>query len=274
MLKTLNTMLIAALAHTLNRAYCQSIGDDSQPSWEDAPDWQKESAELGVKMHLANPDATPEDSHASWLAHKESEGWVYGEVKDEAAKTHPCCLPYDQLPVEQKAKDYIFRAAVHAAKAYTEALPEPEPKTIVVEVEKGGAGTVGGVPVKYIGRRETFKDHLYGSGLTFEQGQVRNLPGELANKFLRHPDVFAKGEAGSAATDDTQAVLQQKQEEQTDELAEQNRLQDVRDTVLRMDKNELKTFATTHYRVELDAKKKVGDLRTEVIGMIDQFGIS
>ena len=67
-------------------------------------------------MHLANPDATPEQSHESWLEQKIADGWVYGAVKDPDAKTHPCCVPYEELPVEQKAKDYLFRAVVHALK--------------------------------------------------------------------------------------------------------------------------------------------------------------
>ena len=105
---------IAKVCHEANRAYCMALGDNSQPAWEDAPDWQKHSALVGVNMHLANPDATPEMSHESWLAQKAAEGWSYGEVKDAEKKTHPCYLPYDQLPTEQKAKDYIFRGVVHA----------------------------------------------------------------------------------------------------------------------------------------------------------------
>jgi hypothetical protein len=30
------------------------------------------------------------------------------------ARTHPCIKPYDDLPVEQKAKDYMFKAVAHA----------------------------------------------------------------------------------------------------------------------------------------------------------------
>lgn len=104
---------IAELCHEVNRAYCQALGDDSQPSWDEAPDWQKQSARMGVAMHLATPDAGPEASHEGWLKHKEAEGWVYGEVKDPDAKTHPCMVPFEQLPMAQQAKDYIFRAIVH-----------------------------------------------------------------------------------------------------------------------------------------------------------------
>ena len=107
---------IAKVAHEINRAYCQALGDMSQPTWEDAPDWQRSSAMTGVRFHLDNPTAGPDHSHISWLKEKHESGWVYGPVKDPAKKEHPCCVPYEQLPVEQKAKDYLFRAVVHALK--------------------------------------------------------------------------------------------------------------------------------------------------------------
>ena len=105
---------IAGVAHEVNRAYCQAIGDDSQPAWHDAPKWQVDSALLGVKLHLDNPDAGPEASHESWMKQKLDDGWAYGEYKDVDEKTHPCLVLFADLPQEQQAKDYIFRAVVHA----------------------------------------------------------------------------------------------------------------------------------------------------------------
>jgi hypothetical protein len=60
----------------------------------------------------ASPDTTPEDSHKNWLAHKVKDGWVYGPVKDVEKKEHPCMVPYEELPLEQRVKDYLFRAVV------------------------------------------------------------------------------------------------------------------------------------------------------------------
>jgi len=105
---------VAKVCHEVNRAYCQSIGDMSQPTWENAPEWQRKSAINGVSFHVTNPNAGADSSHVSWLAEKVKDGWAYGEVKDAEKKTHPCIVPFDQLPKEQQAKDYIFRAIVHA----------------------------------------------------------------------------------------------------------------------------------------------------------------
>lgn len=105
---------IARVAHEVNRSYCEALGDTSQVAWGDAPDWQRASAVNGVTFHLENEGASPSASHDNWLAEKEREGWRYGPVKDADAKTHPCCVPYEDLPVEQRAKDYIFSAIVRA----------------------------------------------------------------------------------------------------------------------------------------------------------------
>lgn len=109
----MNAEEIARVAHEVNRAYCAAIGDNSQPSWDDAPQWQRDSAIAGVESHLASP-MSPQESHAAWSAHKIADGWAYGPVKDAKAKTHPCLVPYDELPQEQRVKDYLFCAVVAA----------------------------------------------------------------------------------------------------------------------------------------------------------------
>ena len=103
---------IAEVAHEVNRAYCKAIGDTSQPAWDNAPDWQKDSAIKGVMFTRANPDATPENSHESWLTEKEDAGWKWGPVKDPERKQHPCFIPYAQLSEQQRCKDHLFQAVV------------------------------------------------------------------------------------------------------------------------------------------------------------------
>lgn len=105
---------IAMLAHSVNKAYCISIGDYSQPEWELAPDWQRNSAIAGVNAHIdSGLKMLPEDSHTSWFKQKQEEGWTYGPVKDAEHKYHPCMVAYENLPVTQKTKDYLFREIVH-----------------------------------------------------------------------------------------------------------------------------------------------------------------
>ena len=111
---------IARVAHEVNRAYCVATGDNSQPNWEEAPIWQRDSAMNGVRAHLAalsdGRELTPEQSHQNWMKQKLAEGWVWGPDKnpDASPPTHHCLVPYNQLPLNQRVKDYLFGAVVKA----------------------------------------------------------------------------------------------------------------------------------------------------------------
>lgn len=110
----MNAEQIARVCHEANRAYCESIGDVSQKPWEDAEDWQRKSAILGVVFSMTHPEAPASAQHESWSAQKVQDGWVWGPVKDADKKEHPCLVPYDKLPVEQRRKDSLFQAVVKA----------------------------------------------------------------------------------------------------------------------------------------------------------------
>lgn len=105
---------IARICHEANRALCLVNGDTSQVPWDEAPEWQRESCINGVQAALADPDATPASQHDNWSAHKIADGWTYGPVKDELAKTHPCLVPFEELPPEHRVKDVLFLSIVRA----------------------------------------------------------------------------------------------------------------------------------------------------------------
>lgn len=102
---------IAQVMHRINKAYCESIGDYSQPDWESAPAHQKSSCIDAVNYHMER-DATPEESHINWMNHKLNEGWCYGPIKNEEKKEHPCIVPFSSLSPEQQSKDHLAKAVV------------------------------------------------------------------------------------------------------------------------------------------------------------------
>src|SRR4051812_27980924 len=110
----------ARMAHEANRAYCTSLGDFSHFSWDQTTEDLRESTFQGVDVALKG--GTPRQSHESWLAERAAKGWKYGPVKDPVAKEHPCFVPYDDLPPEQRAKDWLF---VSAVRTMAEALGMP-----------------------------------------------------------------------------------------------------------------------------------------------------
>lgn len=113
---------IALICHEANRALCNNFGDTSQVDWFSAPEWQRESAIKGVQFALDNPGAGPSAQHDAWSKDKIDAGWVYGEVKDPNATppTHPCLVPFDQLPVHQQAKDHLFKGICKVLLPFTQ----------------------------------------------------------------------------------------------------------------------------------------------------------
>lgn len=113
---SLDVLRIAMVCHQANKAWCEMHEDYSQKDWDKAEDWQRQSAITGVLFRIGNPEAGHDAQHNAWLEDKKKDGWVYGEVKDTVAKTHPCIVPFEELPEIQKKKDALFCSIVDALK--------------------------------------------------------------------------------------------------------------------------------------------------------------
>jgi len=56
-----------------------------------------------------------EHTHDVWAAERIAQGWTYGPARDDAAKTHPCLVPYAELP--EKEKEFDRKTALGTLKA-------------------------------------------------------------------------------------------------------------------------------------------------------------
>ena len=86
-LRVAQAVAIARVCHAANKAWCEANGDYSQKPWDEAEQWQRDSAILGVKFRLDNPGAKHDAQH-----------------NDE------------ELPEFQQKKDALFCAIVDALK--------------------------------------------------------------------------------------------------------------------------------------------------------------
>ena len=43
--------------------------------------------------------------HEVWADARISQGWTFGEKRNDDLKTHPCLIPYEELPEEEKEYD-------------------------------------------------------------------------------------------------------------------------------------------------------------------------
>ncbi len=55
-----------------------------------------------------------ENVHDIWALGRVNEGWIYGSVRDDVTKTHPCLVPYSELP--ESEKDYDRGSALETLK--------------------------------------------------------------------------------------------------------------------------------------------------------------
>lgn len=104
---------VARVCHEANRALQYIHGDlaPSQP-WDCEPADIRESSIAGVRN--VRDGSVPRDLHDCWVEGKKYQGWVYGPVKDGEKKTHPCMVPYYDLPQHQRDKDQLFFMIVTA----------------------------------------------------------------------------------------------------------------------------------------------------------------
>lgn len=58
---------IAEVCHEVNKSYWDSLGISSQPSWNEAPEWQRKLAIDRVSFHIENPNAPSEKSRDGWI---------------------------------------------------------------------------------------------------------------------------------------------------------------------------------------------------------------
>lgn len=287
--------IIALAVYQLHLGYHAAIG-------ETLPDYPEVQAayEANVAQYLDDPELTPELSHERWAEEMAQKGWVYGEEKDAEALTHPLMLPYAELSQHQKIKDALLFSAVSVIAKLLDERPTQEQidetvsKAVAAALESATKASTpaptrpqgivsGGVAVKYIGRRDSWTDGLYGSGLVFAREQVRTLPSDIAGKLLRHPDVFEKVDVAAVAqesapnqapTDDTSQLLERGKAQKDDKQQDISQVQDLHDMIDRMEnKNELAEFALHKYQQKLNKSSKIETMRTQVKALIDQYGV-
>lgn len=73
-----------------------------------------------------------ENAHDVWARERLAQGWTYGPRRRDDRKEHPCLVPYDQLPEEEKVYDrgtaLETLKAVCALGYRISPIPDTEPK--------------------------------------------------------------------------------------------------------------------------------------------------
>lgn len=167
------------------------------------------------------------------------------------------------------------------------------------------------VAIMYIGFRPFWEDTIYGTGLTFETGQVRKVPTHVATNLLRHADAFRKcvpepapelglasdpdtdqqgsstatdtgqpatdvpgGEGEAPTQDDTQELIDQaekREQEQKDEAERKYEALQMIDGLAT--KAAIAEYAETHYQAKINKRLSLDNMRSELRALVEKFGV-
>lgn len=108
--------------------------------------------------------------------------------------------------------------------------------------------------------QDTYQDYTYGSLISFKKGTPVNVPADIAEKLLRHPDVYAKAKK---AVEDAVIPPKPKPMEDTTEL---------KDAIAKMTATDLIELADNRYKTKLNRNLGTENIRQEVNRLVDMFG--
>jgi len=117
---TLALPVFAATCYEAVRAYAWDACGDGGPFHADLGPWPLVSPDVRrswtclVEYALLNPELSPEELHNGWAGRRQSEGWSYGSVFDEAEKRDPRVVPHHQLALPHRRLVLLVRAIVGA----------------------------------------------------------------------------------------------------------------------------------------------------------------
>ena len=110
---------IAKSAHNVVKAFTESLGASTQPSFDELDDISKDSIVDAVEVLQEARRTYAGSVHDAWVNKMIDAGWVYGKTYDAKNKTHPDMIDYRSLPPLQRAKDKLFVAVVKLGKVAT-----------------------------------------------------------------------------------------------------------------------------------------------------------
>jgi len=119
------------------------------------------------------------------------------------------------------------------------------------------------IGIKYIGKRTTHTDNLYGTGLVWAPDQVHNVEDGVAAKMLAHTDTYENAKTVKGEKQATAKVIPEEKDEH-DEVPLPN--------LEIMDKEALQNFAQLHYGEQLDGRMTVSTMRDRISSLVNSKG--
>ena len=109
------------IAHRINDVTCWiPRPDGSLPNeWSELSDEQQNHAINAVKEIYNSEPKTAEELHELWMKPLLATSWKTGEY-NIIKRTHPCLMPFNELPDSEKLKDILWQKMTEAFRNFHE----------------------------------------------------------------------------------------------------------------------------------------------------------
>jgi len=118
------------------------------------------------------------------------------------------------------------------------------------------------IGIKYIGKKALHSDRLYGSKLSWEPGQIKNVSESIAKQMMVHSDIYEIVEADQKAS---KFIAEKEVEAEVKMPVPLPNLEG-------MSKAELQSFAQQHYGEKIHHAMSEANMRHKILTMIQSRG--
>lgn len=103
--------IAAKTAHSVLQCVNRKFNCKELPAWEQTLTWYRASMVKHIE-YIIYHNYKPSRIHDKWIKRKIGFGLKYGKELDWNKKTHPLLVPFTELPVEERMKLDLIKAAV------------------------------------------------------------------------------------------------------------------------------------------------------------------
>lgn len=257
----MKALMIAAIAHVALAELAVYTGDaDTVVAFDDLSEGERQAMISGIEL-IMDPDSSCDTRHNAWASGMTADGWTHGQKKDVEQKTHPLLKDFGALPKKVITRERMLFSLVKALQA-SDCIHVSELQD-QVGAPAASAPLVDGVPIEYIGLKDSHTDTKYGTKLIWIRGQVHYVPKSAAARMLVHTDVYrAAGDVVPNSAESVPVVSKDGGKKQEIPLPH----------LEGMNKNELISFAQQHYGEALETTMTEPDMRSRIFAVIQSRG--
>lgn len=124
------------------------------------------------------------------------------------------------------------------------------------------------VRLEYSGRKP-YRDKI--GKTSWEPGDAKLVTPDTARRLKKFAEFKLSDDQAASSESEVVVVMAQQNEIEQAEKQKRNQVESMLLMIESMNKDALEAYATK-YEVSLDKRKKVGDLRVQVSGLVEQFG--